>query len=274
MEQKSSQASETVYPEEPRFFLRSLLPQATFIPGIITVFLSGIYLGLDQSGRVASLSTPHIAIGAAAVCFVVLALTQFHNRQEQDGTALPRNASLVHENRLLRNMAYRDGLTGLFNHFYFQKQLKESFEHAKTQRSDLCLLMLDLDHFKECNDRYGHPVGDMVLKNVSAIIQKNIRSSDSAARYGGDEFAVLLPGASVEQAMIVAERIRMDVLEKSDEPFTASGLRIDLQIGISIGIASLSMGNINDPAVLLHYADQALYRAKVHRNCVAFGHPA
>ena len=156
----------------------------------------------------------------------------------------------------LEKTAITDGLTGLYNHRYFYQRLLEDFQRAERYGAKLSLIMLDIDYFKQVNDRYGHLVGDTVLAGVSRIISGEVRSSDLAARYGGEEFAVMMPETGPTEAMHVAERIRLAVRENL---FDNDGVRF--QVRISGGVASYPVhaANVRE---LMDAADTALYRAK------------
>lgn len=151
-----------------------------------------------------------------------------------------------------------DGLTGLFNHRYFQGTI--SNELVKSQRfgHSVSLLLIDVDHFKQVNDKYGHPRGDIVLKELAQILKRTVRSYDVPARYGGEEFAVVLPHADASQAHEVAERTRRAVFEHS---FPGRNNREKLKLTISIGVASCPQ-NAKTKTELIDRADQALYLAK------------
>lgn len=151
-----------------------------------------------------------------------------------------------------------DGLTGLFNHRYFQETM--SNELVKSQRFGhaVSLLLIDVDHFKQVNDKYGHPRGDIVLKELSQILRRTVRSYDVPARYGGEEFAVVLPHTNPGQAHEVAERTRKAVLEHS---FPGRSSREKLKLTISVGVASCPQ-NAKTKTELIDRADQALYLAK------------
>lgn len=153
------------------------------------------------------------------------------------------------------DQAFKDPLTGAGNRIALDDNLSREMELAKRHKYDLSLLMLDLDHFKAINDRYGHLVGDDVLKVVVKTIQKCIRQTDICFRYGGEEFVVLLNNANIGNARLIAERIRMDIAELCIE--TEQGL---LQATVSSGLALLDENDsLND---LLKRADEALYKAK------------
>jgi diguanylate cyclase (GGDEF)-like protein len=176
-------------------------------------------------------------------------------------TTLTLNASsALDKARLFMKMekhATIDGLTQIPNHRYFQDLMEK--EVAKVQRSDeakVSLLLMDIDHFKNFNDTYGHPVGDKVLKQVAASISKAIRAADHVARYGGEEFVVILPGADSAEAKISAERVR-----KAVESMRVENEGQELKVTISIGSATYP-DDATDKANLIDNADKALYASK------------
>ena len=146
-----------------------------------------------------------------------------------------------------------DALTGLYNHRRFHELLMETLSGERADEAEVALLFCDIDHFKQLNDRHGHLVGDDVLRRVSRILTSSIRRGDVAARYGGDEFCVLLRGAGIDEAMEVAERVR----ERVDQLYVVAG---DAGVSISIGVATLS--ERRDGQELLASADRAMYAAK------------
>ena len=152
--------------------------------------------------------------------------------------------------------AATDGLTGLYNHEYFQNILNKEMMQSKRHLRNLSLVMIDIDHFKSFNDQWGHQVGDLVLKKVAAAIQNVCRKSDVVARYGGEEMSVILPETGPEMAELVSERIRARI--------EASEILIDgnvLKVTASLGVASLNEG-VSDVDSLINFADKALYQAK------------
>ncbi len=173
--------------------------------------------------------------------------------------------ALLVENKFYKEKAYDiagfvnlDGLTGLYNHRYFQENLSNELLKSRRFRYKVSLLMIDVDHFKRFNDKYGHPRGDSTLKEISQIIKKTIRAYDVPARYGGEEFAVVLPHADHDHALRVAERLRKAVMAHR---FPGRRARERLQLTISIGVASYP-ANAKTKAELIDRADQALYLAK------------
>jgi two-component system, cell cycle response regulator len=156
----------------------------------------------------------------------------------------------------LQHLSVLDGLTQLHNHRYFQERLREEFRRAQRYDDALCLILLDLDFFKEVNDRHGHPVGDSVLREVARILQQNVRETDIVARYGGEEFAVLLPRTHLAGAITVAERVWKGV---SGQPMGEGGT---LRMTASLGVSGFPHRTVLTPEQLLLTADEALYRAK------------
>jgi diguanylate cyclase (GGDEF)-like protein len=159
--------------------------------------------------------------------------------------------------RSLEQLAITDGLTGVFNHRYFQMRLENEVKRAHRYKLPFALLMIDLDHFKDINDRYGHAVGDVVLSHVAGLLRASVRETDLTARYGGEEFAVVLTQTSLPDAVLTAERLRNAVSELPVH--TAEG--VALQVTVSIGVAACPDHGDNREA-LLQASDKALYAAK------------
>jgi two-component system cell cycle response regulator len=150
----------------------------------------------------------------------------------------------------VKRLSITDDLTGLYNHRYFFKTLEAELARLKRQKTSLSLLMFDLDNFKRYNDLYGHLEGDKVLRKIGGIVKNSIRSNvDSGYRYGGDEFAALLIGASVDQALTIAERIRSSIEQ--------AGYR---NITVSIGLAEYK--DHFDLEGFVKSADDAMYVSK------------
>jgi diguanylate cyclase (GGDEF)-like protein len=163
----------------------------------------------------------------------------------------------------LRHKARHDPLTGLLNRRAMEEAIGTQMQRGRRTGETHSLLMLDVDHFKSINDRLGHSVGDLVLQNVATILQAHVRKIDHVARVGGEEFLVLMPGASLDTARPVAERLREQL---------AAGLpqlqEANVSLSASIGIAEWA-DHTEDMSRLLVRADAALYRAKAQgRNCV------
>jgi diguanylate cyclase (GGDEF)-like protein len=149
-----------------------------------------------------------------------------------------------------------DSLTGLYNSRYFFKHLKYEISRAKRYGNSLSLLMMDIDDFKKYNDTYGHQEGDKALRALSSVLKEGVRDSDTSCRYGGEEFTVLLPETSGENAKVVAERLRSNFARKTLTP--QNGL--EAHMSISIGISEYT--NSEDADRFLQRADKAMYEAK------------
>lgn len=166
----------------------------------------------------------------------------------------------------LKTMAITDELTGLYNRRFFQEWLNLEFKRTLRYKTSLSCLMVDIDYFKNFNDTYGHSTGDFVLREVSRIIKNNTRGTDIAARFGGEEFVLLLPRTDKPLAMGLAERIRASV-----EAAQFSKDEISLNVTVSIGVTSSVQNNLEDKQQLIEFADKALYDAKRHgRNRVMY----
>jgi diguanylate cyclase (GGDEF)-like protein len=156
----------------------------------------------------------------------------------------------------LQRLAITDGLTKLYNSRSFYSQLELEVDRIKRYQHPLTLLVLDIDHFKSYNDKYGHLEGDKVLVRFSQIIRSCLRTNDSAYRYGGEEFTVILPETAGEEASTVAQRIRA-ALEA--EPFTPKGGEV-VTVTISIGVTEYHP--TEELSTFIQRADQAMYRSK------------
>jgi len=153
----------------------------------------------------------------------------------------------------IRKRGYIDEMSNLYNRRFFDEQLPREFSLAQRSGTPLALLMLDLDHFKDINDRYGHRQGDLAIQAIGQLIEHHIRKPVLACRYGGEEFAILLPRANGEQAQILAQRLVQRV----------AGLNFNsMPLTVSIGVASFECGNFSCWLQLFEAADMALYRAK------------
>lgn len=158
------------------------------------------------------------------------------------------------ERDLYRHLAHIDGLTGLYNHKYFQDQLAREIDISMRRNRDLSLMMLDIDDFKKINDNFGHQAGDAVLRDVSSHITASCREYDTLARYGGEEFSIILPGISAESAACVADRILNRVA-------TSQYQAVSGRVTASIGIAAYPHHSAARED-LIHKADAALYSSK------------
>jgi len=184
-------------------------------------------------------------------------------RNQRNTQVLIERAYSTHLEELsqrLRNMAYRDAVTGLYNHRYFREQLAHEIERSVRYAQPLSLILLDMNNFKEINDRYGHFMGDRFLGLVGEVIDKQIRASDVGARYGGDEFVIILPSPSREEAEATGEKLMAAVANCA--AMTATGENV--QLGISFGVGTCPY-DAKTPSELIEHADGLLYQAKARR---------
>lgn len=172
--------------------------------------------------------------------------------EASEKTLREQAAQLEKANVTLEALARLDGLTGLLNRRTFNERLEEEFRRAARYALPLSVIMIDVDHFKSFNDQFGHPAGDAVLKATAATLLVESRNTDFVARYGGEEFVVLLPNTELQEAALVAERIRRAIEE------TPSPKR---RVTASLGVAALSQG-FDGGSALVAAADQALYASK------------
>lgn len=170
--------------------------------------------------------------------------------------------SLARARESLEQLATTDGLTKIHNHRFFQDRLTEEVERSERDGTPLALLLVDIDDFKALNDRYGHAAGDAVLKQLAAVLVAEAGSRNLVARYGGEEFAILAPGADTEEAVRLAEQIRMAV---NQHAFSVPPAGRAVTTSVSIGVASHG----GDRASFFLEADRALYSAKgAGKDCV------
>jgi two-component system cell cycle response regulator len=176
----------------------------------------------------------------------IVAKIRWHLKNRQRIQELSRSQSQ------LARMALCDGLTGVFNRAYFDATIEQETARSLRSQKPLSLLLVDLDHFKKVNDTLGHQAGDRVLAEVAAVLREQSRLSDTVCRYGGEEFAIILPETPRAHAHLVAERIRRRI----------SNLRGDVPVTVSIGINCAEKAEDLIPQSLFAGADAALYAAK------------
>lgn len=166
------------------------------------------------------------------------------------------HVSLRRMHRELERLAYTDALTGFGNRRWFTEQIEAELSRAKRNKRILSLFVLDVDHFKSINDRYGHPVGDAVLAQLAQVVRTGARGYDAIARVGGEEFAVLLPEVPPEHSTAVAERLRLAI------EMAAIGGMEPSQVTVSIGVAVGPISDDDSWTKLFKRADHGLYEAK------------
>lgn len=233
-----------------------------FDPAEIDYLASGIH---------SVISAPMI-IDGASVGAVLVGKKQIHAFAAQELEWLDALAGLT-ANAIRNARAYsqteefaiRDGLTGSYNYRYFSGHLSERMIKALSENDSLSLIMIDIDHFKKVNDSYGHLVGDKILMSLARLLERNTRETDIVSRYGGEEFAIILPGARYEDAFKVAAKLRQ-IVEQAG--FLARERETSaLKITISLGVATFPT-NAASEIDLIDQADRSLYKAKTWRNAV------
>jgi diguanylate cyclase (GGDEF)-like protein len=169
--------------------------------------------------------------------------------------------------RALADAARKDPLTSCFNRGYFDRRLAAEVARSRQKERSTSLVMIDLDHFKKVNDRYGHPAGDAILRSVGHVLSAVTRIEDVVARFGGEEFAVVVPGGTMLGAALLAQRVRTAIEQTVIE---TDGRQ--LRVTASLGVATLEPGQIASAHDLVRAADEALYAAKHEgRNRVHIG---
>jgi diguanylate cyclase len=186
-------------------------------------------------------------------------MAEQHRQLQHELTTSAREMSELRENIVsARREAQTDALTGIANRKFFEQRIEENVRDAMRTGDDLCLLVLDIDHFKKFNDTYGHQLGDQVLRLVAKTFTECIKGRDTAARYGGEEFVVLLPHTNLANAIKLADHLRLTVAGK---------MIVNRQTGKSLGQITLSIGvahyRSGEPVTkFIQRADKALYKAK------------
>ncbi len=183
-----------------------------------------------------------------------------YNEYEQNQImSIASLASVAINNAALIEQSSTDMMTHLKLKFYFFNVLSEAIDQSFLQNENLAVLMFDIDYFKKFNDTYGHECGDYVLIEVANIIRKSLRESDTASRYGGEEFTVLLPNTTTEEAILVAERIRA-AIDTHDFIYNDQHLHVTISCGVSVFDSTENL--VNSPNEFVNQADQALYISK------------
>ncbi|MBN2370092.1 MAG: diguanylate cyclase [Vicinamibacteria bacterium] len=256
--------------ESRRALLRLGIPFAAVVLFILIVMTIGVLrpiLILSEGARRISAGDLSVFLpvrGRDEIAQLTMAFNEMTRRLrvgrdhlEQTRDELARaNDDLRAANQALETLAITDGLTGLYNHRHFQDMIEREMRRSQREGRPLSLLLLDLDHFKMYNDRYGHVEGDAALRRVAGQILKTIRTTDTAFRYGGEELAVLLPGCTKDQAFDVADKIR-EAVETATARMDRGGGRVTVSIGVA---ATPDDGRV--ARGLMDAADAALYKAK------------
>jgi diguanylate cyclase (GGDEF)-like protein len=216
-------------------------------------------IGQTQSDPALLLSN---RVNGLSICAIAMALawSQWHHFvkiQSQQQRLETQQALLEQQNARLSYLAEHDPLSGLLNRRAFGEIVTHELLRAERNQQPLCLLMLDLDHFKQINDQYGHPLGDRVIRQTAALLASLVRASDSLARIGGEEFVLLLPDCDLQQGRQVAELLRQNVEQQLRR---VDGL--ELALTVSIGLVAIAAGQACSYERLYAASDRALYQAK------------
>ena len=226
-------------------------------------FLTRQLQGLEQLGsrfeaasRLADLMKMRAAI-TAEVSGLRTAVAERQAEEQTQAKALRQEIETLRQNvARAQNEARTDPLTGAANRAAFDEELTRRCELAIAGREGFALVFADIDHFKQINDTYGHPVGDRVLTALVEFLRARIRRSDTIARYGGEEFGVILPGATLRPALRKARRLNEELARCDWAVDPATKLRFTTSMGVAV------WQDGDDPAALVSRADRALYRAK------------
>jgi len=230
-----------------------------FIFGIVAPAVLGSFSGY-------SVQTP-----AMGILFIVFSLGMVGvaamQRYEYEQFVVS-NLKLSEQTENLAELSSIDWLTGVKNRRYFDEVIREEFSRSNRIGYPISLLMIDIDHFKQVNDTYGHLAGDSCLESLASVLQKSLnRVTDTLARYGGEEFCILLPGIDDEESMRFAEQLRSEVLES-----VTWHLQTPITLTISIGGATAGVEHLFKPTELIAHADEALYEAKKRGRNRVFWH--
>jgi diguanylate cyclase (GGDEF)-like protein len=211
----------------------------------IPIIAGGDVLGVVSLTDRIGTSSPYTQEDAAAIAVLMAPVALALGRER-----------VLREAQAYAQAAVIDPVSGLFNRRYFQARLEEELHRAIRQLTSVGLLMVDLDGFKSINDRFGHVAGDMVIRDISEILRRSVRIFDVCTRFGGEEFAVMMPGGTMESAGAIAERIRQRVEAYQRNEPDLVGLRVTASIGVAVSPPGVTARD------LIERADRALYHAK------------
>jgi diguanylate cyclase (GGDEF)-like protein len=241
------------------------------------IFISALDNALDkvrafQTGGADYVTKPFQFEEVLARIEIQLKISRLQKEMERKNAELAQsNVQLERANRMLHQLSYLDGLTGIANRRHFEESLDQEWRRSARDGSPLSLLMADIDHFKTLNDACGHQHGDDCLRLVARALGETLkRAGDLASRYGGEEFAVILPGTDAEGAAAIAEDVRIRI----ESLGLRSGREPEYPVTVSVGFATACPTDGVSPRVLVDAADRALYAAKRQgRNRVVAGSP-
>ena len=180
------------------------------------------------------------------------------SKQDIERKLKQANRELQRANERWKRLAVSDGLTGLYNHRYFQERWRREVQRARRYNETLSLMVIDVDRFKNFNDTMGHPQGDVLLKEMATLLTRSVREVDLVARYGGEEFVIVLPNTPRDDAAVLAQRVRSLVAQ---HPFKHRDVQPTGRLTISVGVSAFPDDGADASEVIIA-ADKALYRAK------------
>jgi len=219
--------------------------------------VEGLELGADDY-----LVKPFEMVGLSARVKSMLRLKVLQDALVDKNRELDKaNKELEEKRQELLTLSRTDGLTGLINRRHFEGRLTAEFARSERYRSPLSCFLLDIDHFKKVNDTWGHPFGDVVLREVAGVAKRALRDVDVIARYGGEELIALLPETSPEEAWRAAERVRMGVEAMRLTAETDAGKQT-VKCTASIGVATFPSDSVSSAQAPGQIADECLYEAK------------
>lgn len=241
-------------------------PLITIFVYAVTYFVYYLTIGLYQTDSAILLSNRVNGITSVCIGLGISLIMWYTYRQN-----ILQNRLIEKQKAELEKLAFYDSLTGLYNRRKWISAVNIEMEHINSDNSECSIILLDIDDFKRINDKFGHPIGDKVLMQVAIILKKELRATDKVARWGGEEFIILIPGTALSKAMIIAENLRT-VIE--NELIMFDGFSIN--ITASFGVACLS--SKQDFTLTYKKADESLYQAKQRgRNrveCIDLNKPA
>lgn len=238
------------------FLLRPLFAVITYMASYVVLFIG---LGLAQTNTAILLSNRVNGIAAVAIgiCLSIISWKSASAHIQQKRHIAAQQKELEEKNEVLEYLAFCDPMTSLCNRRRGEELIKQEISSMGRYGYDSSILLIDIDHFKYFNDNYGHPVGDAIIKEVTFLLKKNVRDSDVVARWGGEEFLILLTHVSITVAKEIAEKLR-EIIE--EHILIVSGK--ELNTTISIGVAQIKAERNDALEIAYKEADKALYKAK------------
>ncbi len=249
----------------PWFYIAYMIPMFSVAVGVdivprlvATTMVTGAYVGAYLYSVPGAMQYPDLHQFIPLTASSIFLFTMIgHSIYHLDRANFFQSRLVKHQRQRVRELARRDQKTGLFNRREFEDRYQDEFDRADRYESSLAVMMVDLDHFKEVNDTHGHQAGDRVLEGMGEVLRDMTRKVDIPGRYGGEEFAVVLPETDLESAHRAAERINQELARREFEGEEGDTFTVTC----SVGLAEMNPED-EDPEALLRRADEALYEAK------------